>query len=171
VAEIGDWHARNMYVEGSGTYQHHLEHYGHPSKFGYKDIIQLWKAEKFDPDRLISLYKAAGAKYFVSMGAHHDNFDLWNSRYHRWNAVNMVPKKDIVGLWRDATLKQGLRFGVSEHLAPSFKWFSTAHNADKNGPLAVVPYDGNDPANQPPFSRPPVRPNGCFRSLPPKANS
>ena len=147
VAEIGDWYAREMYVEGSGTYKYHVEHYGHPSTFGFKDIIQLWKAEKFDPDRLISLYKAAGAKYFVSMGCHHDNFDLWNSKYHRWNAVNMGPKKDIVKLWRDATLKQGLRFGVSEHMAPSFKWFSTAHNADKNGPLAGVPYDGNDPAN------------------------
>jgi len=147
VPEVGDWYARDMYVEGNGTYQHHLKHYGHPSKFGYKDIIGLWKAEKFDPDRLISLYKAAGAKYFVSMASHHDNFDLWHSKSHRWNAVNMGPKKDIVGLWREATLKHGLRFGVSDHLAPSFKWFSTAHDADKNGPLAGVPYDGNDPAN------------------------
>ena len=147
VAEEGDWYARNMYVEGTGTYRYHLEHYGHPSKFGFKDIIQLWKADKFDPDRLISLYKAAGAKYFVSMGCHHDNFDLWNSKHHRWNAVAMGPKKDIVGLWRAATLKQGLRFGVSEHMAPSFKWFSVAQNSDQSGPLAGVPYDGNEPAN------------------------
>jgi alpha-L-fucosidase len=147
VGQIGDWYARNMYVEGSGTYKYHVEKFGHPSKFGFKDIIQLWKAEKFDPDRLISLYKKAGAKYFVSMGCHHDNFDLWDSKYHRWNAVNMGPKKDIVGLWQAATVKQGLRFGVSEHMAPSFKWFSVAHNSDKEGPLAGVPYDGNDPAN------------------------
>lgn len=147
VAGIGDWYARNMYVEGSGTYKYHLEHYGHPSKFGYKDIIQLWKAEKFDPDRLIKLYKAAGAKYFVSMGCHHDNFDLWNSKFHRWNAAAMGPHKDIVGLWRAAAIKQGLRFGVSEHMAPSFKWFSVTHNADTNGPLAGIPYDGNDPTN------------------------
>ena len=59
VPEQGDWYARNMYVEGSGTYEHHLEHYGHPSRFGFKDVIQLWKAEKFDPDRLIALYKRA----------------------------------------------------------------------------------------------------------------
>ena len=147
VAGIGDWYARDMYVEGSGTYKYHLAHYGPPSKFGFKDIIDLWHAEKFDPDHLISLYKAAGAKYFVSMGCHHDNFDLWNSKFHRWNAVNMGPHKDIVGLWRDATLKQGLRFGVSEHMAPSFKWFSVAHDADKTGPFAGMPYDGNDPAN------------------------
>lgn len=145
VPEIGDWYARNMYVEGSGNYKYHLEHYGHPSKFGFKDIIALWKAEKFDPDRLISLYKKAGAKYFVSMACHHDNFDLWNSKFHRWNAVQMGPKKDIVGLWQAAALKQGLRFGVSEHMAPSYKWFSVAHNADMEGPMAGVPYDANDP--------------------------
>ena len=67
-------------------------HYGHPSKHGYKDIIPLWKAEKWDPDRLMALYKKAGAKYFVSMGSHHDNFYLWNSKLHRWNAVNMGPQ-------------------------------------------------------------------------------
>jgi alpha-L-fucosidase len=145
VAEIGDWYARDMYIEGSGTYKYHVAHYGPPSVFGYKDIIGLWKAENFDPDRLIRLYQQAGAKYFVSMACHHDNFDLWNSRYHRWNAVNMGPHKDVVGLWRDAALRQGLRFGVSEHMAPSYKWFSVAHNADKEGAMAGVPYDGNDP--------------------------
>jgi hypothetical protein len=62
------------------------------------------------------LYKKAGAKYFFSMGVHHDNFDLWNSKYTRWNAVNMGPKKDIVGLWQKAARNNGLKFGVSEHL-------------------------------------------------------
>ena len=63
-----------------------------------------------------SLYKKAGAKYFVSMGSHHDNFFLWNSKIHRWNAVQMGPHKDVVGLWQQAAQKEGLRFGVSEHL-------------------------------------------------------
>ena len=95
---------------------YHVENYGHPSKFGYKDIIPLWKAEKWDPDQLMALYKKAGAKYFVSMGTHHDNFFLWNSKIHRWNAVQMGPKNDVVGLWQKSAKKQGLRFGVSEHL-------------------------------------------------------
>ena len=82
AAEYGDWYARNMYLEGSRQYKYHVEKYGHPSKFGFKDIIPTWKAERFDPAHLMSLYKKAGAKYFVSMGVHHDNFDLWNSRYH-----------------------------------------------------------------------------------------
>lgn len=143
----GDWYAKNMYVPGAhrGQYAHHVETYGHPSKFGYKDIIPLWKAEKFDPDRLMGLYKAAGAKYFVSMGVHHDNFDLWDSKHHEWNAVAMGPKRDIVGAWKEAAQKQGLKFGVSEHLGASFTWFQTSHGADKEGPLAGVPYDGADP--------------------------
>src|SRR4249920_1080006 len=73
VPRAGDWYARQMYVPGHRHYTHHLEHYGHPSEFGYKDIIPLWKAEKFEPDALMDLYVAAGAKYFVSMGVHHDN--------------------------------------------------------------------------------------------------
>jgi alpha-L-fucosidase len=83
----GDWYARNMYMEGSRQYQYHLKTYGHPSKFGYKDTIPLWKAELFDPKALVRLYREAGAKYFVSMGVHCDNFDLWNSRNRRWNSV------------------------------------------------------------------------------------
>jgi len=141
----GDWYARGMYEEGSKHYKYHVEHYGHPSEFGYKDIIPLWKAEKWDPDRLMKLYKRAGAKYFVSMGSHHDNFFLWKSKLHKWNAVNMGPKRDVVGDWQKAAQKYGLRFGVSEHLGASFWWFQPSHGADKTGPKAGVPYDGANP--------------------------
>jgi alpha-L-fucosidase len=143
--EYGDWYARNMYIEGSRQYKYHLQRYGHPTKFGFKDVIPTWRGEKFDPDHLMQLYKRAGAKYFFSMGVHHDNFDLWNSKHTRWNAVNMGPKKDIVGMFRQAALKQGLRFGVSEHLWISYKWFAVSHGSDKSGPYAGVPYDGADP--------------------------
>jgi alpha-L-fucosidase len=138
----GDWYARGMYEPGNGHYKYHTNHYGHPSEFGYKDIIPLWKAEKWDPDRLMQLYKKAGARYFVSMGSHHDNFFLWNSKLHKWNAVNMGPKRDVVGDWQKAAQKQGLRFGVSEHLGASFTWFQASHRSDKAGPKAGIPYDG-----------------------------
>jgi len=145
AAEYGDWYARRMYIEGEAQYKHHLEHYGHPSKTGFAGVIDSWKADKFDADYLLGLYKKAGAKYFVSMGVHHDNFDLWNSKYQpRWNAAKSGPKKDIVGLFKQAADKQGLRFGVSEHLSNSFCWYGPAHGSDKNGPLAGVPYDGQD---------------------------
>jgi hypothetical protein len=97
--EQGDWYARNMYMQGSEQYRYHVEHYGHPTKVGYKDLVGDWKAAKWDPDHLMDLYKKAGAKYFVSMGVHHDNFDLWDSKYNRWNAAKMGPMKDVVGTW------------------------------------------------------------------------
>jgi alpha-L-fucosidase len=93
----------------------------------------------------MALYKRAGAKYFVSMGSHHDNFFLWNSKLHRWNAVNMGPHRDVVGEWQRAAKKYGLHFGVSEHLGASFTWFQDSHKSDKTGPFAGVPYDGADP--------------------------
>ena len=142
VPRQGDWYARLMYQEGSPDYKYHLAHYGHPSEFGYKDIIPLWKAEKWDPEKLMALYKKTGAKYFVSMGSHHDNFFLWNSKINRWNAVNMGPKKDVVALWQKAAENQGMKFGVSEHLGASYTWFQASHQSDKEGPMAGVPYDG-----------------------------
>jgi alpha-L-fucosidase len=145
VPRQGDWYAKNMYVEGSNQNKYHVQNYGAPSKFGYKDIIPLWKAERWDADKLMALYKKAGARYFVTMGSHHDNFFLWNSKIHRWNSVNMGPHKDVVGLWQKASKKYGLRFGVSEHLAASFNWFQPSHGADKKGLNAGVPYDGRDP--------------------------
>jgi len=145
VPRSGDWYARWMYVPGHPHYDHHLKHYGHPSEFGFKDILPLWKAEEFDPEALMDLYVAAGAKYFVSMGVHHDNFDLWDSCHHRWNAVAMGPKRDIVGAWRDAARRRGLRFGVSEHLGASHNWFYPSHQYDQFWPKLGVDYDGADP--------------------------
>jgi alpha-L-fucosidase len=146
AAEYGDWYARRMYIQGERQYEYHVKTYGHPSKVGFKDVIATWKADKFDPDHLMQLYKQAGAKYFCSMGVHHDNFDLWNSKYQpRWNAVAAGPKKDIVGLFRKAALRQGLKFAVSEHLSNSYNWFATSHTSDKTGHYAGVPYDGSDP--------------------------
>jgi alpha-L-fucosidase len=145
--EDGDWYARNMYIQGSPQYDYHVKTYGHPSKIGYKDLIPKFKAERWDPDHLMDLYVKAGAKYFFSMGVHHDNFDMWNSKYQpRWNAVATGPKRDIVGTWKNAARKRGLRFGVSEHLSNSFDWLAPAHTSDSTGPLAGVPYDGTLPA-------------------------
>ncbi|MDI7775079.1 alpha-L-fucosidase [Asticcacaulis sp. EMRT-3] len=145
VPRQGDWYARFMYVPGHPDYDHHLKTYGHPSQFGYKDIIPLWTAEKFDPEALMDKYVAAGAKYFVSMGVHHDNFDLWNSKTHRWNAVAMGPKRDVVGEWARAARKRGLRFGVSEHLGASHNWWYPSHLYDQFWPKLGVNYDGADP--------------------------
>jgi alpha-L-fucosidase len=144
VPMVGDWYARNMYIQGHPQYEHHVRTYGHPSKFGYKDIVRQWKAEKFDPVRLVNLYKQCGARYFVALAVHCDNFDCWNSTHHRWNSVEIGPGKDIVGLWAKATRAAGLRFGVTEHHAWSYSWFNTNKSTDSSGPWAGIPYDGQD---------------------------
>ena len=140
--EHGDWYARGMYEEGSDHYKYHVEKYGHPSKFGFKDVINGWKAENWNPDALVELYKNAGAKYFVAMANHHDNFDNFNSSYQTWNAVNCGPKKDLIGGWAKAAKQNGLPFGVSIHAARAWMWYEPSQGSDKNGPLAGVFYDG-----------------------------
>jgi alpha-L-fucosidase len=139
-------YAHDMWTQGSAEYKWHLQHFGHPSKVGYEAVIESWKAQKWDPDALMAKYKAAGAKYFVALATHHDNFDCFDSTYHEWNSVNHGPHKDIVGLWRAAALKAGLRFGVSSHADErGWNYMYGAQLADKTGPLAGVPYVGTNP--------------------------
>lgn len=142
VPEQGDWYAQKMYIPAEADYRFHLEHYGHPSQFGFKDIDHIWHAEHWDPEKLIELYKRAGAKYFVALANHHDNFDCYASTYQPWNSVNIGPHKDIVGIWEEAARRNGLRFGVSVHAARAWSWFEPAQGSDATGPMAGVPYDG-----------------------------
>jgi alpha-L-fucosidase len=142
VPEQGDWYARQMYIQGSAQYTYHVAHYGHPSKFGFMEIDNLWKAEKWQPETLMNRYAKAGAKYFVSLANHHDNFDCYASTHHPWNSTRIGPKKDIVGTWARLARERGLRFGVSNHSAHSWHWFQTAYGYDAEGDLAGVPYDG-----------------------------
>lgn len=141
--EAGDWYARGMYQEGSRQYRIHLEKYGHPSQFGFKDVIHEWKAEKWDPEGLVSLYKKAGAKYFMALANHHDNLDMYDSSWQPdWNSTRMGPKKDIIDGWARAARRNGLPFGVSVHAAHAWSWYETAQRSDKSGPYAGIPYDG-----------------------------
>lgn len=140
--EKGDWYAREMYLPGSYPYQDHLARYGHPSQTGFMDVIHQWHAENWNPERLLKLYKAAGAKYFVALANHHDNMDLWDSKYQPWNSVQVGPKKDLIGGWAKAARKVGLRFGVSVHAAHAYSWYEPAQGSDPSGPYAGVPFDG-----------------------------
>ncbi len=140
--EFGDWFARNMYVEGSDQYRYNLYMKGHPSQFGFKDWIHEWKAEKWDPEHLIKLYKEAGAKYFMALANHHDNFDLYDSKYQPWNSVNMGPEKDLIGGWAKACKENGIPFGVSVHAAHAWCWYEVSRGADTKGLFKGVPYDG-----------------------------
>ncbi|WP_455584041.1 alpha-L-fucosidase [Bacteroides sp.] len=142
VEGSGDWMARSMYMEGTPEYKYHVEHYGHPSEVGFKDIIPLFKAEKWNPDKLVAFYKKIGAQYFFALGNHHDNFDLWDSKYQPWNSVNMGPKRDILAEWEKAARKYGLPFGISFHADHAWTWYEPSQRYDRNGPKAGAPYDG-----------------------------
>ena len=140
--EQGDWFGRFMYNEGGDQYKWFVEHYGHPSKVGFKEVIKDWKAENWDPEKLVALYKRAGAQYFFAMANHHDNLDLWDSKYQEWNSVRVGPKKDIITGWSKAAKKYNLPFGLSVHASHAWTWFETSQRSDKTGALAGVPYDG-----------------------------
>jgi alpha-L-fucosidase len=145
--ERGDWYARHLYFEdgpawGVNVTAFHRETYGHPSKAGFKDVIRAWEAENWDPDRLLELYRRAGAQYFFALANHHDNFDLWDSKYQPWNSVRLGPKKDLIAGWAKAARAQGLKFGVSVHASHAWSWYEPSQGADKKGPYAGVPYDG-----------------------------
>ncbi len=142
VEGSGDWMAREMYMEGSYAYRYHKEHYGHPSEVGFKDILPLFKAEKWDPDKLVERYKRLGAQYFFVLGNHHDNFDLWDSKYQEWNAVNMGPKRDLIDGWAKAAKKHGLPLGISFHADHAWTWYEPAQRYDLNGPKTGQYYDG-----------------------------
>jgi alpha-L-fucosidase len=142
VPEAGDWYARKMYIPGSPDNRYQIEHYGPPSRFGYKDLCAQWTLLNWRPDEMIARYKKAGARLFLTLANHHDGFDTWDSKHQPWNAANIGPHRDVIGTWAEAARKQGLRIGVTIHQARNWWWFQTSHGAAASGPLAGVPYDG-----------------------------
>ena len=131
-AEAGDWYARFMYYEGSGQYNYHVSHFGNPKNFGLKELCNAWKADQWDPQELVSLYKSVGARYFMALGNHHDNFDNWNSPYQEWNSVNVGPKKDLIAGWAEACKAEGLPLGVSIHASHAWTWLEPSQKFDGN---------------------------------------
>lgn len=146
--EWGDWYARLLYVPerqpwmtGETAYEHHLKHYGHPSRTGFLDVIGQWKAQNWDPQALIDRYVKAGAKYFFALGCHHDNFDNFASRHHNWNSTRVGPKKDIIGGWEPVVRNAGLKFGISNHSSHAWHWYQVAYGYDPEGPMRGRRYD------------------------------
>ena len=130
-AEDGDWYARSMYGSGGQrtTFYNYFGHYPNHD-WGYKDFCRYWTVSEWNPEELIKLYASAGAKYFMAMGQHHDNYDCWDSPYQEWNSMNIGPQRDIVGEWAEQCRKYGLRLGVSMHGAHAWTFFEVGRNAD-----------------------------------------
>ncbi|MGP3960704.1 alpha-L-fucosidase [Nonomuraea sp. 3N208] len=147
VARSGDWYARHLYGmqpwsepwehrRATRQQAHHRAHFG---RGGAKDLFPRWRAERFDPDELIDLYVSSGARYFVALAAHCDDFALWDSRRHAWNATRIGPRRDIVGAWEKAARAAGLPFGLSFHNNWTWRWLDVAHGTD---PVTGEPHDG-----------------------------
>ncbi len=154
-----EWYGRWMYCkegqssrnnQGLATHLHHKKVYGNPSEFGYKDLIPLWKAEKFDADDWVELCEQGGAKFMTSLAVFHDGINLWNSPTHRWNSVAMGPKIDVVGLLSKAAKKRGMKFGVSNHSAWNYGFYQWNH---------INQYDAKDRKNQDLYGSP-IYPEG-----------
>ena len=118
-----EWYPRNMYIQGSREFKHHVETYGSQSRFGYKDFIPEFRAEHFDPDAWVELFAIAGARYIVPVAEHCDGFPMYDSGLTDWNAAKMGPKRDVVGELAAAARKRGLHFGVSSHRAEHWWWY------------------------------------------------
>jgi alpha-L-fucosidase len=121
-AFANEWYSRNMYQQGTREFEHHVKTWGPQKEFGYKDFIPLFRAEKFDPEKWISLFREAGAKYVVPVAEHHDGFQMYKSELSRWNAAEMGPKRDVLGELSAETKKQGLVNGASTHRIEHW-WF------------------------------------------------
>ena len=143
AGESGDWYARRLYTQGTTAYNNHLSNYGHPSEVGYKEVLRDWNPDKLNPAGLVELFKNAGVKYLIIQGVHHDQFDMWDSKYQPWNSTNMGPKRDLVGEWVTAAKNADMRFGITFHHEYSWWWWQTAFQSDVTGGKAGVPYDGN----------------------------
>ena len=156
-----EWYPRNMYVKGSKENLHHTEKYGTLDKFGYKDFIPQFKAEKFDPKEWAALFKEAGAKFVVPVAEHHDGFQMYASDLCRWNAAEMGPKRDILGELKIEVEKEGMVLGASSHRAEHYWFFNGGRQipeadvndpeyADLYGPAAGITRDMSDIYDNPP---------------------
>jgi alpha-L-fucosidase len=132
-----EWYPRNMYLQGSPEYEHHAKTWGPQDKFGYKDFIPLFKAEKFDAREWMQLFREAGAKYVMPVAEHHDGFSMYRHDFSQWNAAAMGPKRDVVGELKKAADELGIVFSVSFHRAEHI-WFFNGGKA--------YPCDVTDPA-------------------------
>jgi alpha-L-fucosidase len=131
-----EWYPRLMYLQGSDEYKHQIATYGTQDKFGYKDFIPSFKAEKFDPAAWAGLFKESGARYVVPVFEHHDGFAMYDCGLSDWTAVKMGPHRDLWGDLAKALRAEGLHLGASSH--------RVEHNFFL-GVGRTIPSDINDP--------------------------
>jgi alpha-L-fucosidase len=127
-----EWYPRLMYLQGSPEFQHHVATYGPQSKFGYKDLIPQFKAEKFDPHAWAELFRKSGARYVIPVAEHHDGFAMYHSDLSDWCAAKMGPRRDVVGEIEKAVRAEGLHFGASSHRAEHYFFMNGGREFDSD---------------------------------------
>ena len=127
-AFANEWYSRNMYIQGTREFEHHVATYGPHAQFGYKDFIPMFRAENFDPNAWASLFQEAGAQYVLPVAEHHDGFQMYRSDLSHWNAYEMGPKRDILGELCQSFQKSGLIPGCSTHRIEH--WFFMSHGRE-----------------------------------------
>jgi alpha-L-fucosidase len=127
-----EWYPRNMYKKDEKEFAHHVATFGPQAKFGYKDFIPMFKAERFDARRWASLFKAAGFRYVVPVAEHHDGFPMYDCSFTDWSAAKMGPKRDVVGELAEAVRAEGLVFGVSSHRVEHWWFFGEGMKFDSD---------------------------------------
>ena len=144
------WYGQNMYVEKSPTFAYHRERFGDQNNVGYKDIIGLFRAEKFDADEWAELFAAAGAKFAGPVAIHHDNFAMWDSAYTKWDSADKGPKRDITGELEKAITRRGMKFIATFHHAFSWRYFEPSYKFDGADPEYAGLYcNFHEPGAQP----------------------
>lgn len=145
-AYANDWYPRNMHIEGTDEYKHHVSVYGHPSKFGYHDFVPMFHAEKFNADEWAELFKKAGAKFAGVVAEHHDGWSNWDSKINPWNSMDMGPHRDLVGELAKAIHGRGMKLVTSFHKDRN-------QQINKNNPdkwlddISYFPYNPNMPTS------------------------
>lgn len=156
-----EWYPRNMYIQGSPEYEHHIKTYGSQGEFGYKDFIPMFKAEKFNADEWMDLFKEAGARYVVPVAEHHDGFQMYRSEISHWNAFEMGPQRDVLGELEESCRKKGMEIGASSHrvehwffMSPGKKFDSDIKEPMERGDFYWPAMPEQDPSHQDIFSKP-----------------
>ncbi|SDX90264.1 alpha-L-fucosidase [Lutibacter oricola] len=143
-----EWYPRKMYMDTATftaqlklqkkgpneVYTHHKKNWGDQKNFGYKDFIPMFKAEKFDANEWIDLFKKSGAKYVIPVADHHDGFAMYKSNTTRWNAYDMGPKRDVLGELFKAGRKKGMIMGTSSHFAFNWSFYNKKDHFDTTDP-------------------------------------
>ena len=105
-----EWYYNTIRIEGSPAREFHKKNF---NDCDYDDLLDMWKAEKFQPDEWAKLFAYAGAQYIVPLSKHHDGITLWDAPgTGTRNTVHRGPKRDLIGDIATAVRKAGIRFAV-----------------------------------------------------------